>query len=89
MSRESHPQAGQTVKIRTDVAHLGGTEFDVEDWWINVAGVSWMNADANPAAMQYGMRSGFAGLPIDDDVLYGKVNGLGYLVHVSEIEVAS
>jgi hypothetical protein len=74
------------VKIRDDVAQIGGQQYCVEDWWINVFGRSWMGADGNPAAMHYGMRSGFAGLPTDDEVLYGKVGGLGRLVHVSEIE---
>lgn len=86
MGRAMSPLAGQTVKIRKDVKGLGGEEYRVEDWWINAFGDSWMNATGNPAAMNYGMRSGFAGLPLDDDVLYGEANGLGVLVHVSEIE---
>jgi len=87
MGREMSPHAGKTVKIRADVAGLGGKEYRVEDWWINVFGKSWMDANGNPAALQYAARSGFAGLPTDDEVLYGKVGSLGYLVHVSEIEV--
>ncbi len=87
--REPSEYAGETVKIRADVAHLGGAEYRVEDWWINVAGMSWTEADGNPAALQYAMRAGFAGLPADDDVLYGKVGAFGHIVHISEIEVAS
>jgi hypothetical protein len=89
MNRKPHELAGETVKIRADVHALGGKDFRIEDWWINVAGGSWMFADGNPAAMRYGIRAGLAGLPVDDEVLYGKVNGLGYLVHVSEFEAAS
>lgn len=88
MSRKPHEFAGQTVKIRADVAEIGGQEYRVEDWWINLTGQSWMYSDGNPAAIRYAMRSG-PNVPIDDDVLYGKIGGLGWLVHASEIEVQS
>lgn len=88
--REPSEYAGKTVKIRADVKGLGGLEYRVEDWWINVTGVSWMYAERNPAAFNYAMRSAFAGVPTDDEVLYGKTpDRYGHLVHVSEIEVAS
>ena len=83
--RETSPLAGKTVKIRADVAGLGGQECLVEDWWQNVSGGSWMDSPA-PAAFQYAARSSAAGLPIDNDVLYGKVGNFGYLVHVTEVE---
>jgi hypothetical protein len=87
-AREPSEYAGQTVKIRADVIELGKAAFRVEDWWVNVAGVSWMDAVGNPAALRYAARA--AGrTPIDDEVLYGKVDGLGYLVHVSEIEATA
>jgi len=87
--------AGTTVKIRegvTDPAQnqvVGGAEYLVEDWWINVAGESWMFAVGNPAAIHYALRSGMATgnpVPMDDNVLYGKIGNLGHLVHISEIE---
>lgn len=84
--------AGKTVTIREDVPHLGGQEYRVEDWWDRVTGGSWMFADGNPAAMQYAVRTGSRGagaVPLDDEVLYGKVGGLGHLVHRSEIGDAS
>ena len=88
MSKLPHPKAGQTVQIKAK--GLEGREtykgdFHLEDWWENVAGKSWMTCNGNPACLNYAMRSGFSGLPIDDDVVYGKVGGLGYLVHESEI----
>ena len=89
---EPHPLAGQTVKLRegvTDPARgivVGGVEFDLEDWWDRLDGGSWMFAEGNPAAMQYAMRSGMGGsLPIDDEVVYGKIGRFGHLVHVSEL----
>lgn len=88
MHTESHPLAGQTVKV--DFGESGGNiqgiqEYRVEDWWDKLTGGSWMSADGNPAAMLYGMRSGFKGNPIDNEVVYGKVGPFGHLVHVSEI----
>lgn len=83
-AREPSPHAGKTVKIRDDVPMLGGEQYRVEDWWINVSAQSWTDSQT-PAAFNYAIRT--AGLvPIDNDVLYGKVGSFGHLVHVSEIE---
>lgn len=83
---EPHTKAGETVNV--DFHNDGKTErveYRLEDWWDRVAGQSWMDSNGNPAALNYGMRSGFAGLPTDNNVVYGKVGGFGYLVHESEI----
>lgn len=84
---EKHRLAGKavTLKCAPDPDGLDGKEFLVEDYWINVAGKSWMLCDGNPACLKYAMRSAFAGLPTDNNVLYGKVGMLGHLVHESEI----
>ena len=55
-------------------------------WRDRVAGKSWMMCDGNPAALKFAVRSAAAGLPTDDEVLYGKIGGLGELIHISEIE---
>lgn len=81
---EKSPLAGQSIPLPDT-----GTSFVVEDWWDRVTGKSWMFSDGNPAAMIYGIRSGMEGLPTDDEVLYGKVDGQGILLHVSEIEAGS
>ena len=88
-----HPMAGKTVKIKTGVIHpqfenFGGSEFRIEDYWDRVAGKSWMFCDVNPACLIYAMRTGLSNIriPNDDEVLYGKINGLGHLVHINEIE---
>lgn len=52
---------------------------------MNVGGKSWMDCKGNFACLQYSMRSVDAGLPLDNEVIYGKVGGLGYLVHESEL----
>lgn len=78
------PQAGTTVAA--DIGR-GAEQIRIEDWWDRVAGGSWMTAAGNPAARKYAMRSGFAGLPTDDQVLYGKDSyGLGHLLHVNEVQ---
>lgn len=91
MHVEPSPLAGKTIKIKETAQHFqvpefGGSEYRVEDWWDRVIGKSWMNCDGNPAAMIYGMRSGVQHLPLDDEVLYGKIGAYGHLVHISEID---
>ena len=92
---EPHPLAGKTVKIKASATHrqypeFGGSDFRLEDWWDRVSGVSWMNANGNPACLIYAMRGADQKprLPIEDEVVYGKIGGMGSLVHVSELEAA-
>lgn len=81
---QPHPLAGQTVTV--DLGYGDGPEsYVIEDWWDRVSGgVSWMDAAYNPACLKYAMRSAVAGLPLDNEVVYGKA-GFGHLVHVSEL----
>ena len=44
-----------------------------------------MFATGNPACLKYALRAGADGLPVDDEVLYVKSGGFGYLVHASEL----
>lgn len=86
--REKHELSGKTVRLNVngeDPDTLNGQEFVVEDWWINVAGQSWMTCDGNPACLRYAIRSAGAQLPIDNEVVYGKVGIAGFLVHASEL----
>jgi hypothetical protein len=97
MHTQESPLKGQTVHIKKDVTHFqdanfGGSEFIVEDWWDKLEQKSWMWCDGNPGCLVYAMRSTFQAarfIPIDDEVLYGHTpkNGLGHLVHVSELDV--
>lgn len=80
MHSERHPQAGQTIQV--DMGN-GPVDYRLEDWWDRLTGGSWMDAVGNPAALNYAMRSALT-LPLDNEVVYGKIGGLGYLVHVSE-----
>ena len=87
MKRDKHPLAGQIVilKCKPDPDELNGKEFVVEDYWENVAGKSWMVCGGNPACLKYAMRGALSGLPVDNEVVYGKVGPFGHLVHVSEL----
>lgn len=80
------PLAGQKVRIKSTVAHIGGNEYHVEDYWHILTGKSWMFCDGNPACLDYAVRAGAESLPMDDRVLYGKMDNTGKLVHISEIE---
>ncbi len=82
------PLAGKRCKIKQQCGTLDGKEIIIEDWWDRVSGVSWKYAVGNPACMMYGARIGFVDydVPVDDEVLYGKIGNLGCLVHVTELE---
>lgn len=83
-----HPLAGQTVTVRAglDDEGSGVHEFRVEDWNDRLFGASWMDMQGHPASLAYAMRSALGGLPLDNEVVYGKVGCFGHLVHVSEIQ---
>lgn len=81
-----HPNAGGPVEVSTEVnlvAYVG--EARLEDWWDRVSGESWMAALGNPATLQYRLRAIMTGLPVDDEVVYVKINSMGHLLHVSEL----
>lgn len=91
---EKHPLAGKTVKIKPTVKHhqfknFGGADFILEDWWDHLTGGSWMDADGNPAALMYALRTGMLNpdVPTDNEVVYGHVGHYGHLLHISELEL--
>jgi len=80
---KKHELAGQTVTI--SAGEFEGQEYRIEDWWDRVSGESWQFAKGNPACIQYAVRSAVEGWPVDDEVVYGKIDHLGYLIHVSQL----
>jgi hypothetical protein len=85
---QAHELAGKTVAAtmqRGPKLEPLEVVLRVEDWWDLVYGASWMDVNGNPAVTFYAVRGGVSGLPIDDEVVYGKVGGMGHLVHVSEL----
>lgn len=89
MHSTPHPHAGRTVKL-IDGVELGGqpaAELAVEDWADIVFGQPWQAMHGHHASLAYAMRSAMAGLPVDNEVVYGKDRySKGHLVHVSEID---
>lgn len=85
MHNEKSPLARQTISV--DIGRGSVEQYEVEDWWDHLAGNSWQSMEflGNWACKNYNLRVGIENLPVDDEVLYGKIDGLGYLVHVSEI----
>ena len=87
--RDPSPYAGQTVRLRPDAAELGGHEFQVVDWFENTGpGRRWRDAfeAGDFRTIGYSVRRGIGGLPDDDEVLFGRVDGMGQIVHITEIE---
>ena len=86
---EPHPLAGQTVEARR--IWLDPVDFIVEDWWDRVVGGSWRafpeNAHVSPVIVAYVDRifPRATGIPFDDEVICGKIDGLGHLVHATEL----
>jgi hypothetical protein len=87
-----HPLAGHTVRLRAGVTDpvrdmvTAGAEFRIEDWWDRTHGNSWTDSPSNPAAFQYGLRIFRIGhIPLDDEVVYGKIGAFGHLVHNTEL----
>ena len=77
--KEQHPKAGKIVVVFEQA-------FTVEDWWDRVAGGSWTKFSGNPACLQYMARTANNKIPLDDEVVYGKVCGMGMLIHETEIQ---
>jgi hypothetical protein len=85
--RDPSPYAGTTVQLRTDALEIGGLPADVVDWYERTSGgVSWkLTIATDPRAQGYAIRRARAGLPDDDDVLFARVDGMGCLIHRTEI----
>jgi len=82
-SRQPYEHAGKNFMIIS--GSYKKQVIRIEDWWQNLFGKSWMDADGNPAALKYAIRVAMEKLPMNNEVLYGKVGGSGHLIHVSEL----
>ena len=86
-----HPLAGQKVRIGVGVSDAGqnavveGAVLEIVDWWDRVSGRPWGETERFPACICYAMRAAGNRIPPDDEVVYGKIDGMGHIVHVSEI----
>lgn len=82
---EPHPLSGQTVKIAS--GEFAGRDYRLEDWWDRLAGKSWMDCDGNRACLEYALRSAGGNNPFSNEVVYGKIDGAGKLMHVSDLSI--
>jgi len=92
MHNRQHPLSGAKVKLNDTTKDpvrgmvMPGMVYRIEGWWDSLTGESWTESSGNPAAMQYTIRVATSGhVPLDDEVVYGHINGIGHLVHVSEL----
>lgn len=84
MSNESRIKNRKTYLING--GKYKGEKYWVEGLWKEVTGKSWMDSDGNPAALEYAIRSGMEGdTRFDNNVYYGKIGGLGKLIHETQI----
>lgn len=60
-------------------------EFRLEGTDREVFGGSWGDQQGNPTCLIYAVRSGLGDLPWSGNVFYGKIYGMGHLVHESEL----
>lgn len=88
----THRLAGQTVTLinAQDPVRgmvVAGAKFCVEDSvaalldspvWSGVTTTNW-------AVANYRIRAARIDLPVDENVVYGKIGGLGHIVHESEL----
>lgn len=96
--RKTYKYAGQTVRVKDGTGNdmfgrdMSGAMFTIEDWFENVVGCSWLAANGNATALIYAVRSAEFGEnnnvpPFSGDVVYGKIDNLGFAFHINELEL--
>lgn len=89
-----HPLADKKVKLNVsspDNERLNGKMFQVEDWVVNInKGDDW-DRTTNYSTLGYAKRMNEQGHIDDKQVVYGHIvggekDGIGYIVHCSELE---
>ena len=81
---KAHPLARQIVEIVE--GQFKGSEYILEDWWDRLGQGSWSVCTGNPACIEYAVRVLMEPIPHDDEVVYGKIDGLGKLIHVLQLK---
>lgn len=76
----AHPLAGQTVIL--SAGPYEGSQYEIEDYWDRISGGSWMDSE-DPDVIKYALTGLSYRVPLDNEVLYGQINGVGYLVRVA------
>jgi hypothetical protein len=86
---EPHSHSNQLVAIIDPHTLVPtGELYRIEDWYDRLGQGTWIEGVGNFACMKYAKHVSQWGLPLDNEVVYGKINGLGYLYHVSELGIS-
>ena len=95
MHDTDHPLADKRVKLNSTAEDplrgilIPGAIFEVENWYDRVdpsRPYSWKDSVHQTfTTMHYDQRVNYLGRTPDDEVVYGHVNGLGHIVHTSEL----
>ena len=85
--QEPHPGQGRTFVVLSSDRQLHCKTIRVDDWFDRVCGrACWPSSTAHPAAIIYREHAEFAGLPMDEEIVYGwDASSAGFAVHASEI----
>lgn len=77
---EPSPLANTTVTLSS--GPYEGSEYNIQDYWDRIFGGSWMESDS-PYAVEYTIHGLSYRVPMDDEVLYGEIDGIGHIVRVA------
>lgn len=84
---------GKTYRIKSDSPYfvdkygMSDPDIIIEDTDEKVFGGGWAMQDGNPSCIAYAVRRAFnKAIQVDGQVYYGKIDGLGEIVHESELE---
>ena len=84
---------GQTFRVKDTVKdyssqQISGKDITILGYWDELTGTGWGESHGNMAACMFAFRMGLAGYPppSNDQVLYGKIGSLSYLVCIDELE---
>jgi hypothetical protein len=80
---QKHPLAGRTVRVSI---FDQDEDFYVYDWFDRVFQAFWLSKAGGRSAQNYAKHAGFKGLPLDNEVVYGRVGKWGTIVHATELE---
>ena len=84
----------QTLRVKDTVKDyssqvISGKDITILGYWDEINGKGWSQSNGNMAAVMFAFRIGFSGYPPppDDQVLYGKIGSISYLVCIDELEI--
>jgi hypothetical protein len=77
--------SGKTIQVEIDARLY---PFECEDWWDRVEKTDehwYQKTREKDECLEFVMRYSREGLPLDDEVLVGKVQGVRKLIHIKMV----